>query len=183
MVNSTQGPHFYDINNFTVESVFGFHTCEGYNSMEEVRESAVALKFDPYGIIDIEHTYQFVEHVPANKGHGSYILKLSDRFYKTLVGSVNKGSLNVTCHKRSGKSPCKFRASLNMVKVFDPKSEGFYSSDNFIIKPSKGLETHTCEGYRTIFEARDPNKYKMIQPPPEYLPEFPQGLYKYPEGL
>jgi hypothetical protein len=73
-----------------------------------------------------------------------------------MVRSLNSASINLACHKRFTRK-CKFRVILKIVHNFDPNSAGFYHPSNFIVKPSKepSLEFHTCQGFRSVYEARE----------------------------
>ena len=98
----------------------------------------------------------YIEHIPSRRANGrlgSYILKDGPLYYKTAVKSLNPTSINLACHKRLTRK-CTFRVNLKIVKIFNPDLVGFYDPSNFIVKSSKGLESHSCEGYRTIYEAR-----------------------------
>ena len=109
----------------------------------------------------------YIEHIPSrrtNGRYGTYILKDGPKYYKTMVRSLNASSINLACHKRFT-SKCKFRVNLRIVKIFDPESVGFHDASNFIVKPSKGLESHSCDGYWTIHEAREPIQLGRQIPP------------------
>jgi len=86
---------------------------------------------------------------------GAYVIKAGSRFYRTVVKCLNKTTINLACQKRI-KRNCKFRANLKILNIFEPTMAGFHDPSNFILIPSKGLESHTCDGYATIYEAREP---------------------------
>ena len=65
-----------------------------------------------------------------------------------------KKSAQIRCrHTRNFKNPCPFRATLELVWVFDKKHPDFYDLSNFRVNerdPDRKSSYHTCAGYETI---------------------------------
>ena len=105
----------------------------------------------------------YIEFIPSFRSNsrpwtGTYILKQGSRYYRTLVNSCRKTSINLTCHKRNanpkyGKT-CKFRVTLKIVNIFDPQIDGFHDRTNLTVKPSTASVAHSCGGYQNIHDAR-----------------------------
>ena len=98
----------------------------------------------------------FLEFIPSPRGNGpwngAYILTDGILYYRTRVKRLYNTSVHVTCYKKS----CKYRVNLKMISIFDHKVAGFHDRSNFVVKPCDPPMFHTCEGYRTIDEAREP---------------------------
>ena len=100
----------------------------------------------------------FIEYVSGHtdgRYSGAYIITDGSRYYRTIVKCPNKTTINLACQMRN-KRNCKFRAKLKILNIFDPAMTGFHDPSNFILIPSKGLDWHSCAGFETIDEAREP---------------------------
>ena len=91
-----------------------------------------------------------VGHYPPN----TFVIKVGDRFYRTMINHKNKKSVNLRC--RNHYTGCRFTAGLKILRFFDYAHPNFYDNDNFAVKPTKS-DSHICQGYGTLMEARNDN--------------------------
>ena len=108
---------------------------------------------------------EYIEFIPSHYGGpktGVFILKCGSRFYRTLINHLSKSTVNLTCYKRRSNSnprTCPFRVIYKFRKVIDPKADGFHDPSNYVLKPGSIPNPHTCEGFLSLDEARNPHNY------------------------
>ena len=97
----------------------------------------------------------YLEHIPDLCGkYGAYIITDGPKYYKTLVRAFNKETINLACQKRTAKCRCKFKVTLKIENIFDRENPGFYDPSNLIVVPNGNMQSHSCQGFSNLFEAR-----------------------------
>ena len=133
----------------------GIILCVGYYykiNIEDLQSCSTAVVNNNEGT---SYRPLFVTVIPSKNGVGlNFILKIRNTYFATAKAKVNKKTINLRCRMhRASMGRCKFRATVELVSIFDPNHVDFYSDSNLRIKPQQ-TKDHICRGYGEDLEAR-----------------------------